>query len=229
MGRRRIDHSQTVCQACRNIGSYYAKGLCHPCYAKAFTKTYVKPLVVPRTCGDCGNIKKIHGDDLCSNCYQKKRRRIVGLKAPGRPKKDHSETICFLCGAKGNYHAKGQCKTCYYAKLQDNLTEEQRRQRADAAAKWNIENKARYDANRYRNTLHRLYGLTPAAYEELKTSQAGRCALCNQEKPLGVDHNHATKEVRGLLCTRCNFLVGHIEESGNEITLKAIEYVSIKP
>ncbi len=46
--------------------------------------------------------------------------------------------------------------------------------------------------------------------------QEGLCAICHQMetvimrgnlKLLSVDHNHTTGAIRGLLCTRCNFLV----------------------
>lgn len=40
--------------------------------------------------------------------------------------------------------------------------------------------------------------------EALRAHQGGKCALCEQIKPLVVDHDHETKLVRGLLCYRCN-------------------------
>lgn len=50
-------------------------------------------------------------------------------------------------------------------------------------------------------------GVTDAEYTALLTVQGGGCAICNAKpktRRLHVDHDHATGEVRGLLCHRCN-------------------------
>lgn len=56
--------------------------------------------------------------------------------------------------------------------------------------------------------------LFPYGYEELYSTQDGCCAICGVpeeelSKPLNVDHNHETDAVRGLLCWRCNVMIGH--------------------
>lgn len=40
--------------------------------------------------------------------------------------------------------------------------------------------------------------------ESLRAYQGGLCAICEEVKPLVVDHDHDTMLVRGLLCSRCN-------------------------
>lgn len=62
-----------------------------------------------------------------------------------------------------------------------------------------------------RDTL-RKYGITHDDYLALKAEQGNRCAVC-QRPPLGngrlvIDHNHATGQVRGLLCGNCNTALG---------------------
>ena len=70
--------------------------------------------------------------------------------------------------------------------------------------------------------LKRLYGLTVEDYNKLLVKQGGGCVLCGETDPscgsrhyiknnrtaFDVDHNHKTGKIRGLLCTRCNRLVG---------------------
>lgn len=55
-------------------------------------------------------------------------------------------------------------------------------------------------------------GLTDEAFQSMKAEQRGLCAIC-ERMPLGpwglvIDHNHATGEVRGLLCSACNTALG---------------------
>jgi hypothetical protein len=75
--------------------------------------------------------------------------------------------------------------------------------------------------NRYRaahkkeiSEYHRRfrYGLSAAEYEALLARQGGRCAACRRKpkrkRRLEVDHCHVTGRVRGLLCNRCNTMLG---------------------
>jgi Recombination endonuclease VII len=63
----------------------------------------------------------------------------------------------------------------------------------------------------------RLYGISPEEFESLKIAQNNRCGICNKVMSIVcVDHDHTTKKVRGLLCSRCNRaigLLGDTEES----------------
>jgi Recombination endonuclease VII len=65
--------------------------------------------------------------------------------------------------------------------------------------------------------MRRLYGLTVAEYNDLLSRQGGGCAICGQQRRprerLHVDHDHGTGEVRGILCTRCNTVLGRMEDS----------------
>jgi len=58
-----------------------------------------------------------------------------------------------------------------------------------------------------RSALKRRYGITPEQYEMMLERQGGGCAICHRppkHRRLDVDHDHATKVVRGLLCFTCN-------------------------
>lgn len=68
--------------------------------------------------------------------------------------------------------------------------------------------------------VERVYGITREDYEALWKAQGGRCYICRREsrsKRLAVDHDHATGEVRGLLCADsergCNHaILGNIRD-----------------
>jgi hypothetical protein len=67
-----------------------------------------------------------------------------------------------------------------------------------------------------KKSLKRDFGMSLTEYEKMFGDHGGRCALCSapQEslsKALGVDHNHATGAVRGLLCSVCNLRLGKVE------------------
>lgn len=89
--------------------------------------------------------------------------------------------------------------------------------RAKQAKKSN--NKARYTK----------YGITEERYLELFTIQGGRCAICgthqaNLARSLAIDHCHSKGHVRGLLCHKCNLLLGFANDD-EQILLAAVNYL----
>jgi hypothetical protein len=83
--------------------------------------------------------------------------------------------------------------------------------------------------------LNKKYGLSLNEYIEKWKGQKGKCEICNKEfsesnifsKPhnLVVDHNHYTKQIRGLLCNSCNRALGLFQDKNN-IVQKAYEYLT---
>ena len=78
-----------------------------------------------------------------------------------------------------------------------------------------------------RSKLKRIYGITPAQYDDMLVKQNGVCASCGasqrEGRPLCVDHCHKTKIIRGLLCDACNVCAGHIESQRFE---KVVSYLA---
>lgn len=77
--------------------------------------------------------------------------------------------------------------------------------------------------------LRRKYGISLATYQVLLQSQSGGCAICAKPEPIGrmldVDHDHATGEVRGLLCQNCNRMLGYAYDDTARLA-RAIDYLS---
>lgn len=70
-----------------------------------------------------------------------------------------------------------------------------------------------------------MYGITREQYDEKLSNQQGLCAICGEEpSEFHVDHCHATGKVRGLLCGRCNFMLGHARDSSSNLQ-NAIAYL----
>jgi hypothetical protein len=75
----------------------------------------------------------------------------------------------------------------------------------------------------------RIYGITVIEYNRMLTEQAGVCQICNLPEPSGkalaVDHNHKTKQNRGLLCENCNRAIGLLKDSAFRC-MRAAEYIN---
>jgi hypothetical protein len=87
--------------------------------------------------------------------------------------------------------------------------------------------------------LKRLYGITVDDYHAMLARQGGGCAVCGTTDPMhgsrnykrrsrtafDVDHCHKTGMVRGLLCTRCNRLVG-LANDDPDTARRLVRYLS---
>ncbi len=104
--------------------------------------------------------------------------------------------------------------------------------RARRCREWGKKNK-----DRAKNTrLLRMHGITKADYDAMLADQGGVCAICglpeaknrdprtNSFKSLCVDHDHRTGNVRGLLCSNCNRVIGMMEEN-QESLRNAADYL----
>lgn len=83
-----------------------------------------------------------------------------------------------------------------------------------------------------RRSYKRNYGLSLEQYDQMLLEQGGVCAICNQpelKRSLSVDHDHATGEVRALLCDRCNQGLGRFLDRAYLIDKAAIYLRRFKP
>lgn len=82
------------------------------------------------------------------------------------------------------------------------------------------------------NRLHQKkfkYGLNAEDYYHMFEVQENKCAICgtvfSDTNKAFVDHCHNTKKVRGLLCTKCNTLLGMAKDDVS-ILQNAITYLT---
>ena len=88
-----------------------------------------------------------------------------------------------------------------------------------------------------KDRLKKLYGLSMEEFENLWVRQQGCCSICRREfdshekgtsppsaAKAHVDHSHVTGKVRGLLCNRCNLLLGAAKDDPKLLT-EAILYL----
>lgn len=73
------------------------------------------------------------------------------------------------------------------------------------------------------------YGLTPETYDTMWKAQNYKCSICKSQKSSSIkgwhiDHCHQTKQVRGILCAKCNAMLGGAKDN-IETLLSAISYL----
>jgi uncharacterized Zn finger protein (UPF0148 family) len=100
---------------------------------------------------------------------------------------------------------------------------------------WNKSNRKRladpvYIARKRVEAVFRKYGLTPEQLAEMIAAQDGKCAICGGPPRgpgdrLHIDHCHESGMVRGLLCGKCNTLLG-LADHEPERFLAAVRYLT---
>ena len=79
------------------------------------------------------------------------------------------------------------------------------------------------------NGIKYRHGISLEDYKRILEEQNGKCAICGKlqsdfKQRFIVDHCHKTEKIRGLLCYRCNTLLGRIENVPNNFK-KLLEYL----
>lgn len=116
---------------------------------------------------------------------------------------------------KSNGYLSSFCKTCS-ASYQKEYQEKNKEKIKEKKKHYHTQTKE------YRRwyTIKMRYGITKEEYEAILLSQNNKCAICENTKSghkntdeMVVDHCHKTQKVRGLLCNRCNTLLGLIDDN----------------
>jgi hypothetical protein len=100
------------------------------------------------------------------------------------------------------------------------------------AKAWKEKHPKQYAKSLWRCRLRNEYGITEEDYDIIYKEQSGVCAICGRPETrfskgkitlLCVDHDHETGRVRGLLCHRCNTVIGMFDSV--ELLDKAKKYL----
>ena len=94
---------------------------------------------------------------------------------------------------------------------------------------------SRSPRKRLEQHLKYKYGITHGEFCAAWEEQGGKCSICSTELPdlmtydnrrrgYAIDHNHETGKFRGILCLKCNSLLGMAKDSAR-ILAKAIGYL----
>ena len=109
-------------------------------------------------------------------------------------------------------------KTCKLCRSRVPRTEEQIKKRAEY-----VKNLYSRRKDHYRYVAEKsLYGVSKDQFEY------DYCAICGSKKRLHIDHCHKSGDVRGLLCQNCNFGIGNLKDSIDNLKA-AILYLQNPP
>ena len=147
----------------------------------------------------------------------------------GCPNDTHSRGLCMRC--YGRAYRSGELKTWVHKEAFHRLSEVDEDSRTAVCQVCGPvairlrKNKSPECKTRRRESRRKWkYGLDDSEFKAMSASQDGRCAICQVEASLVVDHCHGTGRVRGLLCHGCNVGLGFFRDN-QESLRSAIEYL----
>lgn len=154
----------------------------------------------------CHPDRKHIAKSLCGSCYNDRYRRAFE-KAP---------TKFPTCHPESPLYCKDMCESCYskfryYNHITKATCHPERRHKANGLCVSCYKIKTRY-------------GVDYVWYKQQLEIQNHRCAICQKEKQLVIDHDHKTDKIRGLLCNECNRGLGQFEDSITTLQ-QAINYI----
>lgn len=154
---------------------------------------------------------------LCTKCNKEKPLTEFNRD---RSRKDGYRSSCRSCSKQSKEYQQK-----YYLKNKNEILEKTKEYRKKHPG-WYKQQK--------RIQLLYKYNLTLEDYDFMFEGQNGICAICGEPETeisrygtlsrLCVDHDHKTNRVRGLLCRRCNRVLGNINDN-TAILQSAIDYL----
>lgn len=91
--------------------------------------------------------------------------------------------------------------------------------------------KPRSNRNKREDHLKHRYNLTESEWEAKFDAQNRMCESCSatelhgRSKQWQTDHNHKTTAVRGIICSRCNRLIGQLGDTAEAVASQLTIYL----
>jgi len=169
----------------------------------------------------CGRPHKARG--YCQTHYMQFKRGVtpvgeISTRVRVKPE-ECSESDC-----RAPVKSKGLCHMHYQRKLRHGHTRYTDRKRPvkgcriDGCGNYSYASELCH-AHYIKQLKWRKHGVDADRYQEMLREQKGLCAICRKPerapdkasgkiKDLAIDHNHATGQIRALLCSACNTALG---------------------
>jgi len=101
---------------------------------------------------------------------------------------------------------------------QKKYRETHREEHSKRSSEWNKEHRAIVTKRAQACHFKKFYGITINEKFQILADQDGRCAVCGSGEldkigPWCIDHNHESGKIRGVLCRRCNMMLGSIGDN----------------
>lgn len=116
----------------------------------------------------------------------------------------------------GKLYLQKYCNICY--KLNNKIYR----------ARYKAKNKEAFTRSNKHYGLMKLYGISITTWDKILKSQNNVCAICKihgtDNNPLVMDHSHKTNINRGIICKKCNFALGLLNDNEN-IIWNILEYL----
>lgn len=139
---------------------------------------------------------------ICPRCNQKLSLDHFGIR------KNRSASLESYCISCKRAYANARARKCFHS---------------------NAEYRERSRALNKETVLRLKFGMSLKDYQNMLDLQGGACAICKGHSGkkghrYHVDHCHSTGKVRGLLCSRCNLLLGKAKDDVG-ILIAAVNYL----
>lgn len=105
---------------------------------------------------------------------------------------------------KNKSKLKNKFRANYVANRQERIDKAKNAYRRDPESRWAY-------------MIRYKFGISVEQYKAMLSTQDGVCLICKQPpsgrfKRLAVDHCHKTNKIRGLLCVKCNRVIGYLRD-----------------